>query len=92
MTEFPHLPPSGYSYTQTEFKSNVTAIWIQNHFSFSYNGGNSVFSIWGFYNKKTKCYHAPVNSKKIGDKVRIEDTTPYSAMQLKQTPLTAAFV
>ena len=90
--EFPHKAPKGYSYEQISFKRNVIAIWIHNHYEFSYSGGGSVASIWGFYNTKTKCYHSPINSKTVGDKVNIEDTTPYSAMILKLTPLQSAFV
>jgi len=84
---FPHSAPNGYSYEYMEFKRNVVAIWICNHSKFDYNGGAPVKSIWGFYNTKTKCYHAPINSSKCGDEVRIEDTTPYSAMQLNLNPL-----
>jgi hypothetical protein len=91
MIEFPHKAPHGYSYEFVNFKKNVIAIWIVNHFPFSYTD-ESVRSIWGFYNTKTKCYHSPVNSKTVGKIVNFEDTTRYSAMQIKQTPLTAAFV
>ena len=90
--DFPHKAPRGYSYEQTEFKRNVIAIWIRNHSKFDYNGGAPVKSIWGFYNTKTRSYHAPINSSKQGDEVRIEDTTPYSAMQLNLNPLEQAFV
>jgi len=92
MIEFSHSAPEGYSYEQVSFKSHVVAIWIHNHHKFSYNGGGSARSIWGFYNQKTKCFHAPVNSKTIGHQVRIENTTSYSAMIPKQTPLESAFV
>ena len=90
--DFPHKAPRGYSYEQTEFKRNVIAIWICNHSKFDYNGGAPVKSIWGFYNTKTRSYHAPINSSKQGDQVRIENTTPYSAMQLNLNPLEQAFV
>ena len=90
--EFPHKAPKGYSYEQREFKRNVVAIWIYNHCGFTYNGGGPVGSIWGFYNTKRKEYHAPINSKSVGKCVNINDTTPYSAMQIKQNPLTACFV
>ena len=92
MIEFPHKAPKGYSYEYTQFKKNVVAIWIRNHSEFSYNGGAPVKSIWGFYDTKTKCYHAPINSSKQGDQVEIENTTPYSAMQLNLNPLEQAFV
>lgn len=90
--EFPHIAPKGYSYEFTQFKSNVTAIWIRNHTTFDYNLGKSVCCIWGFYDSKKRTYFAPVNSKTIGKCVNINDTTRYTAMPLKQTPLTAAFV
>jgi len=90
--EFPHKPPKGYYYETEPFKRNVIAIWIHNTYRFDYNHGSAVRSIWGFYNTKTKSYHAPVNSSTVGSVVSIDKTTPYSAMQLKYNPLTAAFV
>ncbi len=92
LTEFPHKPPKGYSYEIEPFKCNVVSIWIHNHYRFSYNNGGTARSIWGFYDSKKRVYHSPVNSKTIGAVVGIEDTTPYSAMQIKQTPLESAFV
>lgn len=92
MIEFPHKAPTGYSYEQVPFKTHITAIWILNHRQFVYNGGGITRSIWGFYNTKTKCFHSPVNSKTVGHQVNIEDTTAYSAMIPKLTPLQAAFV
>jgi hypothetical protein len=92
MIEFPHKAPKGYSYEQTDFKRNVIAIWILNHGQFSYCGNRTPRSIWGFYNTKTKCFHSPINSKTVGDKVDISQTTPYSAMIRKSTPLEKAFV
>ena len=90
--EFPHKPPKGMHYEQTDFKRNIVAIWIHYDRRFDYNLGDAVRCIWGFYNTKTRQYHTPVNSSSVGDVVRIENTTPYSAMQLKQTPLEAAYV
>jgi len=87
MIEFPHKPPQGMYYEQTEFKRNVIAIWIHYQRRFVYNGGDPVRCIWGFYNTKTKSYHAPINAKTIGSVVDIESTTPYSAMQLNLNPL-----
>lgn len=83
MIDFPHQPPQGYSYEFKEFKRNLVSIWCCNHSKFIYNDGAVTKSIWGFYNTKTKCYHAPINSTKCGDQVDIKSTTPYSAMQLK---------
>ena len=83
---FPHEPPEGYSYEVTEFKRNVLAIWIINHGEFSYTDVPPR-SIWGFYNTKKHQYHAPINSKKVGDVVDLDDTRPYTAMQLNLNPL-----
>jgi len=92
MIEFPHQPPKGMYYEQTEFKRNVVAIWIHYRHRFDYNLGDPVRCIWGFYNTKTREYFAPVNSKTVGKRVDIRSTTPYSAMIPKQTPLESAFV
>jgi hypothetical protein len=81
-----HKSPDGYHYERTEFKRNVHAIWIVNESHFDYCGCSNIKSIWGFYNSKTKEFHAPVNSKTVGSVVPINKTTPYSAMQLCQTP------
>jgi ribosomal protein S17 len=79
-------------YEQTEFKRNVIAIWIHYKRRFDYNLGDSVRCIWGFYNTKTRQYHAPKSPKLIGDKVDISLTSPYSAMIPKRTPLEWAYV
>ena len=90
--EFPHKAPKGMHYEFETFKRNITAIWIHYDRKFDYNLGESVRCIWGFYNTKTRTYHSPINSKTIGAVVDIKDTTAYTAMIPKQTPLTAAFV
>ena len=92
ITEFPHRAPKGMHYEQTEFKRNVVAIWIHYERRFDYNLGDPVRCIWGFYNTKTRTYYAPINSKTIGRSVDIRNTTPYTAMPIKQTPLEAAYV
>lgn len=89
--EFLHKAPEGYSYEFEDFKRNVTSIWIRNHYKFDYNNGAAVRSIWGFYNSKTRQYYSPINSKTVGSVVAIQQTTPYTAMQIKQTPLESAF-
>ena len=86
MIDFPHLPPEGFSYEVTEHRKNMLAIWILNHGMFSYTD-TPPRSIWGFYGTKKRCYHAPINSTKHGDKVDISSTTPYTAMQLNLNPL-----
>lgn len=88
----PHTPPKGYSYEVEQFKPNIQAIWIVSSQFFSYKNGEPARSIWGFYSSKKKCYYAPVNYKTVGKVVSLKDTTPYSAMPIRHTPLTAAFV
>ena len=82
-----HSPPEGMYYEFSPFKNNVIAIWILYKRRFHYNSGDQVRCIWGFYNTKTKSYHAPINSSKQGDQVELKNTTPYSAMPLNLNPL-----
>lgn len=89
---FKHTAPEGYSYEVEEFKRNIISIWIRNHYQFVYNDGASARSIWGFFNTKTESYHAPINSSKCGDSVEFGNTSPYSAMKPKLTPLELAYV
>ncbi len=88
---FPHKPPEGYSYEVKEHKRNMVSIWLRNHGSFSYTS-DPVRTIWGFYNTKKGCYHAPINSSKHGNQVDIKDTRDYTAMQLNLNPLMQAFL
>ncbi len=91
--EFPHKAPKGYSYEfETDFKRNITAIWLRHHYRYDYNLGKPVRSIWGFYNSKKRQYFAPINSKTVGDVVDIENTRPYTAMPLNLSILESCFV
>jgi len=83
MIESFHTPPKGFSYEFESYKRNIIRIWIHNHYQFSYTS-KQVKSIWGFYNTSKKTFYAPIKSDKVGDVVEIEDTTPYSAMQIKK--------
>lgn len=83
-----HKAPDGYHYERTDFKANVSAIWIVNDTHFDYCGRSGVKSIWGFIHTKTKQFYAPKNSKTIGKCVNIKDTSPYSAMQKLKPHLT----
>ena len=87
-----HSPPEGMYYEQTDHKRNVIAIWIHYRRRFDYNLGDPVRCIWGFYNTKTKSYHSPINSSTVGSVVDINQTTPYSAMQLNLNPLMQCFM
>jgi len=89
--KFPHKAPNNYHYEQSQFKRNITAIWICDDRNYDYNNGKSVRCIWGFYNSKTKQWHAPVNSSTVGDVVDPARTTPYSAMMIKLNPLMTCF-
>jgi len=92
ITEFPHSAPEGYTYEQTQFNTRFIAIWLRHHFPYSYKQGSTVRTIWGFYSLKKKEYYAPINATKPGAAVKIQDTTPYTAMPLTLTPLERCFV
>ena len=83
-----HQAPEGYHYERTDFKANVSEIWIVNDRHFDYCGCSGVKSIWGFYNSKTKQFYAPKNSKTVGSVVDLNKTTAYSAMQKLKDKLT----
>jgi hypothetical protein len=90
--DFTHKPPDNYSYEFEEFKKDVIAIWIRDHRKYVYNGGNKVRCMWGFYHTKKKSYYSPVNSKTIGSKVDLEETSPYTSIKIKLNPLEQAFL
>jgi hypothetical protein len=83
-----HKAPEGYHYERTDFKTNVIAIWIHFDRKFDYNLGDECRCIWGFYNTKTKQFHAPKNSSTVGSVVDLNKTTAYSAMQKLKDKLT----
>lgn len=92
ISEFPHRPPTKeYAYEYEEFNTQIIRIWLCCSRRFDYNLGKPTKSIWGFYNSKKKEYLAPINSTKPGKQVNISHTTPYSAMQIHQTPLEKCF-
>jgi len=90
--DFPHKPPKGYRYETLQFKRNVISIWTVYESGFVYNHHDECYCIWGFYNTKEQQYYAPINSSKIGSKVDVKNTTPYTSMPLNLNPLEAAFV
>ena len=87
--DFIHEPPKGYHYEVEQFRHNLHRICIVNDGSFSYTDV-APKSVWGFYNTKTRKYSAPINYSKQGDTVNINQTRPYTAMQLNLNPLEAA--
>jgi len=94
--DFPHKPPKEYRYKVVRKNTTTVAIWTVCNPGFVYNGGNDIHCIWGFCKTKTTAkrgtqntYYAPINSNKIGKEVSINDTTPYTAMQLNLNPLEA---
>lgn len=89
--DFPHQPPEGYSYEFQEFNTRLVSIWLCHTYPFTYTT-KSVKSIWGFYSPKKREYYSPINSTKCGNKVDIKSTSPYTAIQIKLTPLEAAFL
>jgi len=90
--EFPHKPPIGYEYWTDDYSKTIKRIWIRNiSREFIYGDEKHPSSVWGFYCTKKKEYISPVNSKKPGKVVKVDSTSPYSAMPLKLTPLELAF-
>jgi len=92
MIEFPHKAPKNYSYEFEEFNSRTIRIIIWCHLKFGYDLDKPAKSVWGFYNPKKKEYYAPINFKTIGKVVDINDTRPYSAMQIKKQGVEKFFV
>ena len=92
---FIHEPPTNeHFYEEVCFKTNVIAIFLVYRPGYQFNDHHPHRTIWGFYNTKKHQYHAPINSKRVGDIGDIKDTTPFSAMQLKfdhLNPLELAF-
>lgn len=88
--DFIHEPPEGYSYIIEDFKRGVLAIWLLHHREYIY-ASDDVRTIWGFYAPRKQQYYAPINAKKVGNPVNIDETRPYTAMQLNLNPLMAAF-
>jgi hypothetical protein len=92
MPEFPHKAPKDYSYEFEQFNASTVRIMLCCSRQFDYNLGARTKTIWGFYKPKKRTYHAPINVKTIGKQVDISNTTPYTSMQLKQTPLEQFFI
>ena len=92
MIEFPHKAPKDCSYEYENFNTRTIRIWLCNSRQFDYNLGASTKTVWGFYSPKKRVYYAPINAKTIGKEVNIDNTTAYTAMQLKRTPLESAFL
>ena len=89
--DFPHVAPNNCYYEYKDFRKNVLSIWLCDRTTYNYTTRSPINTIWGFYNTKTRQYHAPINSKKIGKVVGIDKTTAYTAMQIICTPLELAF-
>jgi len=83
----PHKAPTSYEYKASPFKRNIIAIWLLCHRKFVYNGGAPTETIYAFYNTKTKRFHAPINSKTVGDVININNASPYTSMPLNLNPL-----
>ena len=90
--EIPLTAPEGYSYEYTEHNTRLIAIWLRHHKVYDYNLGKPTKTVWGFYNSKKREYFAPINSSKPGERVNIQNTTPYTAMPIQLTTLEKCFV
>ena len=85
--EIPFEPPKGYHYEVTEHKRNVVAVWLCGGPRYLYKDGETARTIHSFHNTKKGTWYAPVNSKKAGDEVRLNQIRPWTAMQLNLNPL-----
>ena len=92
MIEFPHSSPKDYSYEFETWNTSTIRILLSCSRQFDYNLGARTKTVWGFYKPKKRAYYAPVNAKTIGKEVNIGNTTAYTAMPLKQTPLEQFFI
>ena len=81
--DFSHQPKEGFSYKVRQHQRNLLSIWLCHPDQYTYTA-NPVSTIWGFYNTKTKQYHAPINHKKHGKVISYNQTTAYTAMPLQQ--------
>ena len=92
MIDFPYYdnPPEGYDYWFENHTKTITKIWIRNKRRFVYADNQTASSVWGFYDARKGTFLSPINAKKPGKPVNIEDTTPYTAMQLNLNPLEKA--
>ena len=90
--DFPHESPAGYEYEVRQYKRNILSIWLRHLNQYTYNGGDPVSTIWGFYDSKKQCYFSPVHATKPGNKVDVNNTRPYTSMPLNLNPLEAAFL
>lgn len=88
---FPHSAPDGYSYEVEQYNNRYLRINLICHRKFDYNLGASTKTVHSFYSTKKQQYYAPVNYKTVGSVVSIENTRPWTAMQIKKTPLESAF-
>ena len=88
---FIHHPPENCNYEIKNFRLHIISIWLCDYSEYHYTTRSPINTIWGFYNTKTRQYHAPINSKKMGKVVSIDKTTAYTAMQIDLTPLELAF-
>ena len=89
--QFLYKKTKDHYYEVEQFKRDVFAIWLCCSREFTYNNGKVTKTVWGFYNHKTYKFHSPVNSKTIGKQVNFKNTTCYTSMPIKITPLEAAF-
>ena len=87
--DFPHKPPKGYSYKVKPFKRNLVSIWLQHPDHYNYSD-DRVYTIWGFYDTKKRCYRAPINASKQGDTVDVTKTRAWTAMPLLKLALDSA--
>jgi len=91
LSELPYDAPKGYYYEVEHHKRGWKSIWLCGGPTYNYRNGTSARTIHSFYEEKTKKCYAPINSKKAGEEVNINNTRPWTSMKIKLNPLMAAF-
>ena len=89
LTEFPFKAPEGHWYEVEEVKRNMAAVWLCNKRFWLYKNETGGRTIHSFYDMKKKQWLAPINSKKPGKPVKVEDMRPWTSMPINRNPLSA---
>jgi len=89
LSEFPFKAPDDHWYEVEEFKRNTLAVWLCNNKFWLFKNERGHRTIHSFYDTKKKQWLAPINAKKPGKPVKVEDMRPWTSMPINRNPLSA---
>ena len=89
LSEFPFKAPEGHWYEVEEVKRNMADVWLCNKRFWLYKNAAGGRTYHSFDEMKKKRWRAPINSKKPGKPVKVEDMRPWTSMPLNRNPLSA---